>query len=249
MLLLLFSLLLASFLVVLVTKPISHDLESILEFFKQTSEQNTGHKCGREVSKASRHLHSLIKRTPALSQHDKQTALKAAMLALKSFPNQEKIILLAMTLLSLHSSDNSQFLLEQISNDLQFIIHIMNSSLSHAKAIDEPLERDERLSAEIQKRGCLFLGGLAENDDVARQAIEMGGLDAIIDSLRWYRYHSGVCKWGLWAVFHLCYDRSDYQSELASLSFWCRFPIVFSAHDKAIIISVFCREEWHTNHM
>ena len=140
------------------------------------------------------------------------------MLALKSYHNQDKIILLVLTLLSLLTRDTSQSLLERISNDLQFIIDTLNSSLSRAKAIDEPFERDERLSAEIQRRGCLFLGGLAENDDAARHMIEVGGLDCIIDSLSWYRFHSGVCKWGLWAVFHLCYDRPDRHSKSVSVS-------------------------------
>ena len=42
---------------------------------------------------------------------------------------------------------------------------------------------------------------------------EIGGLDVVVDAMDWYRFHEGVCKWALWAGFHLCYDRHEIQSE------------------------------------
>ena len=141
--------------------------------------------------------------------------LDAAMFALESYPAEDRILLLSLTLISLMINNDADLQKElwQDSNHLQSIITSIQSSLSRAKAVDEPSEKEERLSAELQRRGCLLLGGFAENAEAAARIVELRGLDAIIDTLQWYRFHTGVCKWGLWAVFHLCYDRLEYQSE------------------------------------
>jgi hypothetical protein len=59
----------------------------------------------------------------------------------------------------------------------------------------------------------LFLGGFAEHPEGSAKVNEIGGLDVVVDAMDWYRFHEGVCKWALWAGFHLCYDRHEIQSE------------------------------------
>jgi hypothetical protein len=88
----------------------------------------------------------------------------------------------------------------------------MRDSLERAKMEEDPPENEERLSAEIQRKGCLLLGGF-DNADASTKIIEIGGLSVLIDAMQWYRFHAGVCKWALWAAFNLCYDRPKHQCE------------------------------------
>jgi hypothetical protein len=183
------------------------DLPGILDFFKRESEPSSDERM-RNLPMAIRHLNSLA----AMQHGNKQMRLEAAVLALKSYRDEDRVVLLALTQLSL-LVNNDTVLQNLFQQDQQLVIKVIQSSLSRAKVLDEPPEKDERLSAEIQRRGCLLLGGCADNIEATSHIIESGGMDAILDALQWYRFHAGVAKWGLWAVFHLCYDRPEYQSE------------------------------------
>lgn len=192
-----------------------HEISSIADFFRQTAEQAANERASK-LPTAIRHLSCIAK----IHSNDDKVKLDTVMLALEIYPEDDRVVLLSLTLISvlISGSTDLQNQLWYQSNELQFIISILQSSISRAKAIDDPPEKGERLSADIQRRGCLLLGGLAENNEAASKVIEKGGLDAIIDTLQWYRFHAGVCKWGLWAVFHLCYDRREQQSEYVSLA-------------------------------
>lgn len=215
-----------SFLLILVTKTSRprddkfNDLVSITDYFKATFEQSPANDDNVDVSAAIRHLDTVINMKLNPDKHDGVLRLETALLALKSYPKHDKIIALALTVIlsitNMPSVAQQKFQVEVSNNDddLQFIIDCLQSSLSRAKSVDEPLEKDERLSAEIQRRGCLFLGGFAESANVARDmVVEKGGLNLIIEAVQWYRFHAGVCKWGLWAAFHICYDRIEHQSK------------------------------------
>jgi hypothetical protein len=187
------------------------DLPCILDFFKRASSDQSPDERMSNLPMAIRYLNSL-----AAMHGNKQMRLQAAVFALKSYRDDDRVVLLALTQLSLlvnnYTDTSIQNLLQQ---DQHVVIKTIQSSLSRAKLVDEPPEKDERLSSEIQRRGCLLLGGCAENIEAAAHIIGSGGMNAIIDALQWYRFHAGVSKWGLWAVFHLCYDRPEYQCELS----------------------------------
>jgi len=225
--LMIFYLIATSLLLILVTKTNKNrtnetrDLISIHDFFKHASEQSSDEQVRSSVV-AIQHLNSIIHLQSDVDEDNRLLIIELTMLALKSYPDNDKIILLSLTLSSLLANNDAviQKIIWKDSNYLQVIIGTMQSSLSRAKAIDEPLEHDERLSAEIQRRGCLFLGGFSDDADAVKQIIDLGGINAVIEALQWYRFHAGVCKWGLWAVFHMCYDRQELQSEYLYISLY-----------------------------
>jgi hypothetical protein len=92
-------------------------------------------------------------------------------------------------------------------------IRVMKESLRRAKQRARqkppPVVQEEQLSAELQRKGCLFLGVLADQTTsskcTAKAIVDSGGLDAIFDSMEWFRYHQEVANWGLWAIFNVIY--------------------------------------------
>lgn len=62
-------------------------------------------------------------------------------------------------------------------------------------------------SAELQRKGCLLLGALADGDsEMARLVAQEGGIEMVLQAISWYRYHADVANWGLWAIFILAYE-------------------------------------------
>mmetsp|Transcript_39512 Transcript_39512/g.118605 ORF Transcript_39512/g.118605 Transcript_39512/m.118605 type:complete len:407 (-) Transcript_39512:42-1262(-) len=91
----------------------------------------------------------------------------------------------------------------------------MRSSLARAKDDGDPSEEEERVSAELQRKGCLLLGALSnENKEIATKVVDEDGLIAVLDAINWFRYHEEIANWGLWAVFVLCYDHVGNKCEL-----------------------------------
>mmetsp|Transcript_6972 Transcript_6972/g.10190 ORF Transcript_6972/g.10190 Transcript_6972/m.10190 type:complete len:371 (+) Transcript_6972:301-1413(+) len=83
---------------------------------------------------------------------------------------------------------------------------------------EELSEPAERISADVQRKGCLWLGALADNNKrLATLVVDEGGLEAILSAIDWYRHHQDVNNWGLWAIFILCYEHSINQMELVRL--------------------------------
>jgi hypothetical protein len=65
----------------------------------------------------------------------------------------------------------------------------------------------EQRAADLQRKGCLLLGALADDHpEVATNVVGDGGLEAILAAVDWFRLHEDVCNWGLWAIFVLCYS-------------------------------------------
>eukprot|EP00956_Cyclotella_meneghiniana_P011699 scaffold16470_cov61-Cyclotella_meneghiniana.AAC.10 len=191
------------------TKTNNNDLVYISNYFKTTFEQSaSANDDDVSISTAIRHLNTLIKYHTKSNIDDGMLKLETALYALKSYPRHDKEVK--------DDSNNKDY--HYNNNNLQFIIDTLQSSLSRAKTVDAPFEKDERLSAEIQRRGCLFLGKIiadcssADYDTARNAVVEKGGLNLVIDAVSWYRFHAGVCKWGLWAAFHICYDKLEYQA-------------------------------------
>ena len=70
-----------------------------------------------------------------------------------------------------------------------------------------PVEDIEQGAAELQRKACLFLGSTSDgNVDIATLIVDENGLQTILHTLNWFRYHNEVANWGLWAIFILCYQ-------------------------------------------
>lgn len=84
---------------------------------------------------------------------------------------------------------------------------MLQKALQRAKKEEE--EMNEELLAEIQRKGALFLGALADGDtefDLPTTIVEEDGLQLILDAANWFRFHEDVANWTLWAAFILCYE-------------------------------------------
>eukprot|EP00548_Thalassiothrix_antarctica_P018320 CAMPEP_0194191476 /NCGR_PEP_ID=MMETSP0154-20130528/66908_1 /TAXON_ID=1049557 /ORGANISM="Thalassiothrix antarctica, Strain L6-D1" /LENGTH=174 /DNA_ID=CAMNT_0038914153 /DNA_START=411 /DNA_END=932 /DNA_ORIENTATION=+ len=96
----------------------------------------------------------------------------------------------------------------------------MNLSLHEAqrKEDEELTEEIEQLSADVQRKGCLWMGALVDgNKQLATRVVDEGGLRIILAAIDWYRYHEDVNNWGLWAIFMLCYEHLTNKIELVRL--------------------------------
>ncbi len=80
-------------------------------------------------------------------------------------------------------------------------------------------ETVETIAAELQRKCCLYLGALADSTNansatsttnstmsLSTVIAQEDGLEAILNTMGWFRFHSHVINWALWAVFHICYD-------------------------------------------
>jgi hypothetical protein len=91
----------------------------------------------------------------------------------------------------------------------------------------------EQQYAELARKGCLLLGALSSStgedfggadgggatstDELASLVVQEGGMRWIVDALSWFRYHSDVANWALWALFTVCYEHPPRKSALLEL--------------------------------
>lgn len=88
------------------------------------------------------------------------------------------------------------------------LLDMLRQSLKRAKTYDAPPL--ERRAAELQRKGCLLLGSLANQDDtLGPLLVRAGALSLVLDSLQWYRCHAQVANWGLWCLFVLCSNEAN----------------------------------------
>lgn len=151
---------------------------------------------------------------------------QAAYIGLRTFPDDDNVVSSAISLLALAAKDNrvkERHLYQADNYGLDLPIGCLRKALVRAEAVTNPGE--EQRAAELQRKGCLLLGALAStpapsaspddsfSSDLALQIVREGGLDAILEAIDWFRYHSDVANWGLWAVFTLCYE--NYANKVA----------------------------------
>jgi len=135
---------------------------------------------------------------------------EAAFSALRACSSSDAIISAALSVLAVISGDT--MVRERTRTDpVTYGVHIpisrIQTSLRQAKDAIDPSEEQEQLSAQVQIKGCLFLGAIADGDAViAKNILDEDGLCVMLDACDWYRLHSEVAKWGLWAIFVLCFD-------------------------------------------
>ena len=151
--------------------------------------------------------------------------LEATYISLRLFPNDDAIVASGLSLLSLVAKDES--VREKLMNDSRYDVArpvlAMRQSLQRAQqeANSDEIQREEeieQLAAELQRKGCLLLGALSDDHtELAKQIVEIGGLEAVTDAINWYQYHAGVVNWGLWCTFQLCYANMIHKCRLVSL--------------------------------
>jgi hypothetical protein len=149
------------------------------------------------------------------------TSLQASYLTLHTFTHHDIAISSALSLLALISKSEmirQKNLHEADQFGLDVPINSIRQALKRAKACPNPTEEQERISAELQRKGCLYLGALADGDqDIARKIVDEDGMIALIDILDWYRFHSDVVNWTLWAIFILGYEHVINKREFVRL--------------------------------
>jgi len=102
--------------------------------------------------------------------------------------------------------NNSTLLLNVSSYSIAIPIQAMRESLRRAKIETKQEESTERISAELQRKGCVFLGALADgNSDIVVSIIQAGGLDVVLEAVDWFRFLPEVANWSLWTIFIFTY--------------------------------------------
>jgi hypothetical protein len=101
----------------------------------------------------------------------------------------------------------------------------------------------EQRHAELQRKGCLLLGALCGGGggaggggagaaqascprDMATLVAQEGGVQAMLNALDYFRYHSDVANWALWALFTLCYESPAHRRAILELH---GIPVVLRA--------------------
>jgi hypothetical protein len=166
-----------------------------------------------EASSADRFLHR---------PHELESICQeAAYMVLRIFPSNDVTVSAAISLLAVVAGDvevRRRNIEEADKFGLDEPINALKGGLTRSKQAVDPAEDDERISAELQRKGCLLLGALSDGDKaISAQIVDEDGLICVTDALDWYRYHEEVCNWGLWAIFALCYDHKGNKAELIKL--------------------------------
>ena len=166
-----------------------------------------------EASSADRFLHQ---------PHElEKICQEAAYMVLRMYPSNDVTVSAAISLLAVVAGDpevRRRNIEEADKFGLNEPIDALKDGLTRSKQAIDPAEDDERMSAELQRKGCLLLGALSDGDkDMSTQIVDEDGLICITDALDWFRYHEEVCNWGLWAIFALCYDHKGNKAELIKL--------------------------------
>jgi hypothetical protein len=107
---------------------------------------------------------------------------------------------------------------------VEIVVQILQRARLRAKQYREP-EMEQR-AAEIQRRGCLLLGALVNNNRYAAVAttptamcqliLAKGGMRCIVDALDLFRCHEDVANWALWAIFTILFDHRDEDNNQSS---------------------------------
>jgi len=144
---------------------------------------------------------------------------EAAYFVLKNlYPKDDGVVSGAISLLALVAKDEDvrqRHVQEADKYGLDIPVKALQAAMKRAKNAEEPEQEAEQLSAELQRRGCLLLGALADGDVyMGTKIVDEGGLKIILDSIDWYRHHEDVANWALWALFVLCYEHPGNKGEL-----------------------------------
>lgn len=144
-------------------------------------------------------------------KHHALVSQKAAYIGLNGFEDDDEVVMAAFALLALVSKEPSVKIRHYEQADqfgLDVLVEAMKRAQKRAKGYNT--ESKEQLAAEVQRKGCLLLGALADKDStLADQICQEGGVDAIAGALSWFRCHSDMVNWALWALFTICYEHEE----------------------------------------
>jgi hypothetical protein len=134
---------------------------------------------------------------------------QAAYIAYRLFPtDDDQVLAAALSLHALVAKDPQVRQCHLFQADifgLNIPVQCMRDALQRAKA--ETNDDRQQQMAELQRKACLLLGALGDGDaDVATRIVEEDGLQAVLETANWFRYHEDVANWALWAVFILSYE-------------------------------------------
>jgi hypothetical protein len=133
---------------------------------------------------------------------------EAGYIGLISFPADERVVAAAVSILALVSKDikvRERNLHQADTYGFDRPVQCMRLALRKAQNAEQEDARMEQESAELQRKCCLLLGAISDGDaEIACQVVQEGGLEAILDAVKWYRFHADVANWALWAIFILC---------------------------------------------
>jgi hypothetical protein len=141
-----------------------------------------------------------------------------AYITLDLYPEDDDVVSGSIALLALVAKDpevRQRHVAQEDAYDLELPIQSLRQALERAQQTD--IENYEEQLAEIQRKGCLFLGALTDGDkelDLSIKIVQEGGLQIILDAANWFRHHEGVINWALWAVFIICFDNLKNKVEL-----------------------------------
>ena len=151
---------------------------------------------------------------------------EAAYLGFNTNPQNDAVVAASLSLLALVAKQEVVRQRHVEAADvygLDIPIKCMRDALERAKnvednenepaneAVNGPDDSDEfspeQQSAELQRKGCLLLGALADGDSsMSRLVAQEGGIQAVLQAVDWYRCHAEVANWALWAIFILSYE-------------------------------------------
>jgi len=125
-----------------------------------------------------------------------------------SLSNDNQVAAAALSLHALVAKDahvRQRHLHQTDAYGLDIPAQCIRAALTRAKEETDP---DKELqSAELLRKACLLFGALGDGDaDVATKIVDEGGLEAVLKTMDWYRYHEDVVNWSTWAVFILSYE-------------------------------------------
>jgi hypothetical protein len=142
---------------------------------------------------------------------------EASYIGFRCFSASDAVVVASLSLLALVAK--MPVVRERMSEEglVDLPIQCMRGALVRAKATEDSSSKDNKLevreqqSAELQRKACLVLGALADGGDAAMSlaVAKAGGIQAILQALDWYRFHSEVANWALWAIFVLCSEDSN----------------------------------------
>lgn len=149
---------------------------------------------------------------------------QASYLAMQKCPRDDAVVAGAISLLALlgkREAVRERHVQQADVYGLDLPILCIRNALERAKAYSSHEEESQeepngfsrfndmpiaQQQAELQRKACLWLGALAGDGGLNDQVLQEGGLEIILNAADWYRNHSEVVSWALWALFELCQD-------------------------------------------
>jgi len=96
----------------------------------------------------------------------------------------------------------------ECEDNIASLLQALKKCLAAGKLCETTLDSKGAMEyMNAQKRGCMLLGQLADGSlKLQTSIVDEGGIEFIIDSMKWYRKHSHIQQWGIWALLQLTFE-------------------------------------------